>query len=429
MPDTLTAADASARPHAAPPPSVIPAMAGDVAAPQDGPAPTKPAALFHAATGLLPVLEAGQALDAATLRRAMSTAFGATDTQGAWVWKDAYEAAEAALVLFLQRYARLMRREAGAGPDGPAAMLAMLETLAALEPSQTRRSEEQLELQQFSTPLPLAYAALQAAAVRPGDTVLEPSAGTGMLAVMAQCALGDRTAGALHLNELAGVRAGLLTRLFPDAPVTRHNAEAIADRLPAIAPSVVLMNPPFSVSPGVNRMRHDADLRHLRSAFSMLPVGGRLAAITSANCIPGDAAWADAFERLDACVVFSTAIDGRAYARRGTTFDTRLTVLDKGGKDRGGIAIDGQARVTGAAELLAAVAAQVPPRLPVEVAALPAADLFGHRPAPRPTPAKRGSKAAAKPEPQASPAEGLGSRLRAFIRDRRRQRGRTRPMQ
>ena len=127
----------------------------------------------------------------------MSTAFGATDAEGVWVWKDAYEAAEAAMVLFLQRYARLMRREAGAGPDGPAAMLAMLETLAALEPSQTRRSEEQMELQQFSTPLPLAYAALQAAAVRPGDTVLEPSAGTGMLAVMAECALGDRTAGAL----------------------------------------------------------------------------------------------------------------------------------------------------------------------------------------------------------------------------------------
>ena len=377
-------------------------MAGDIAAPKDGPAPTKPEALFRAAAGLLPVLEAGQALDGATLRRAMSTAFGATDTQGAWVWKDAYEAAEAALVLFLQRYALLMRRQAGAGPGGPAAMLAMLETLAALEPSQTRRSEEQLELQQFSTPLPLAYAALQAAAVRPGDTVLEPSAGTGMLAVMAECALWDRTAGALHLNELAVTRAGLLARLFPDAPVTRHNAEAIADRLPAIAPSVVLMNPPFSVSPGVNRIRHDADLRHLRSAFSMLPVGGRLAAITSANCIPGDAAWADAFERLDACVVFSTVIDGRAYARRGTTFDTRLTVLDKGGKDRGGLTIDTQARVTDAAGSLAAVAAQVPPRLPVEVAALPAADLFGHRPAPRPAPGKRGNKVAAKPEPQMS---------------------------
>ena len=252
--------------------------------------------LLAAATALLPNLEAGRALDAKTLREAMSAAFGASDTQGAWVWKDAYEAAEAAMVLFIQRYGRLMRREAGAGPGSAAAMLAMLETLAALEPSQTRRSEEQLALQQFSTPLPLAYAALQAAAIRPGDIVLEPSAGTGMLAVMAECALGKRTDDArsgdpLHLNEIAAVRAGLLSGLFAHAPVTRHNAESIADYLPGLRPTVVLMNPPFSASPGVQRIRHDADLRHLRSAFSMLPAGGRLVAITSAGCIPGDAAW------------------------------------------------------------------------------------------------------------------------------------------
>ena len=119
-------------------------------------------------------------------------AFGASDAEGGWVWKDAYEAAEAAAVMFLQRYGRGMRHSAGAGPEGQRRMLAMLEAVAALEPSHTRRSEEQVRLQQFSTPLPLAWAALQAAAIRPGDTVLEPSAGTGMLAVMAECALGDR---------------------------------------------------------------------------------------------------------------------------------------------------------------------------------------------------------------------------------------------
>ena len=152
----------------------------------------------------------------------MTAAFGASDADGAWLWKDSYEAAEAALVLFLQRYGRAMRREAGAGPGGPAAMLRMLETLAALEPSQTRRSEQQLKYQQFSTPLPLAYAALQAAMIRPGDVVLEPSAGTGMLAVMAQLALGDGAAGALHLNEIAAVRAGLLAGLFPGCTVMPH---------------------------------------------------------------------------------------------------------------------------------------------------------------------------------------------------------------
>ena len=81
-------------------------------------------------------------------------------------------------------------------------------------------------MQQFSTPLPLAYAALQAAAIRPDDMALEPSAGTGMLAVMAECALGNGTGGALHLNEIAATRAGLLTGLFTGATVTRHNAEA-----------------------------------------------------------------------------------------------------------------------------------------------------------------------------------------------------------
>ena len=49
----------------------------------------------------------------------MTRAFGASDAQGAWVWKDAYEASEAAAVLFLQRYARAMRNRAGAGRRRP----------------------------------------------------------------------------------------------------------------------------------------------------------------------------------------------------------------------------------------------------------------------------------------------------------------------
>ena len=134
MLDAHSAPAAPARPPAAAP---APAIA-DAAAPQAA-VPSKPAALLAAARTLLPVLEAGRPLDARSLRSAMTGAFGASDADGAWVWKDAYEAAEAALVLFIQRYGRAaMRREVGPGPDGPAAMLRMLETLAALEPSQTR---------------------------------------------------------------------------------------------------------------------------------------------------------------------------------------------------------------------------------------------------------------------------------------------------
>ncbi|MDD9992612.1 MAG: methylase, partial [Rhodospirillales bacterium] len=233
MLDAPTAPDALARPL---PPSV----------PIDPPTePVRPVAgdmLFDAAQSLLPALEAGRPLDATILRDAMTEAFGESDAEGGWIWKDAYESAEAACVLFLQRYGRGMRRTCGAGTDGPRRMLAMLEAVAALEPSHTRRSEEQVRLQQFSTPLPLAYAALQAAAIRPGDVVLEPSAGTGMLAVMAQCALGERVADNLHLNEYAQTRARLLTSLFPQAVVTAFNAESIADRLRDVRPTVVLMN-------------------------------------------------------------------------------------------------------------------------------------------------------------------------------------------
>ncbi len=370
--------------------------------------PSVAEALFTAATTLLPVLEAGRPLDAATLRDAMTRAFGATDAEGAWVWKDAYEAVEAAVVLFVRRHGRAMRRHAGAGPDGPFAMLRMLEAVAALEPSHTKRSEEQIRLQQFSTPLPLAYAALQAAAIRPGDIVLEPSAGTGMLAVMAECALGGRAAGNLHLNEIADVRRALLCRLFPETLVTGVNAENAADRLPGARPTVVIMNPPFSATPGVQRIRHDADLRHLRSAFSMLPPGGRLVAVTSAKCVPGDSDWNGAFGRLDppARVVFTMAVDGRVYARRGTGFDTRLAVLDRA--DRPGIDVDPGARAENAAELLDAVIAGVPPRMPVEVrtiGAAPGRDLFGNTATP--SPSKRKNAANAAP-PASAPAQDWG---------------------
>ena len=396
MLDASPAADAPVRPSAVP--ARLFADAPDV---QDVPA--KPRALLAAAAALLPRLEAGQALDAPTLRAVLTRAFGGSDAQGVWVWKDAYEAAEAALVLFLKRWGRTMRREAGS-PEG---MLAMLDALAALEPSHTRRSEGQVARQQFSTPLPLAYAVLQAARVRPGDVVLEPSAGTGMLAVLAECALGSRAAGALHLNELAAVRAGMLDGLFPDASVTRHNAEAIGDCIPHVRPSVVLMNPPFSTTPGVDRRRRGADLLHVRAAFALLPPGGRLVAITGHGCLPGAREWAGAFGRLDPPprTVFSVAVDGRAYARRGTGFATRLTVIDRDPAGGAGVAVDPEAKVDDAGALLRAVADGVPPRLPL--APVPG-DLFGPRPAKVSVARAEGRTRTAKPEPRNVEAAGQG---------------------
>ena len=104
----------------------------------------KVSGLVHAATLLARSLEqspprtrsGGRALDSRALRAAMETAFAGSDAEGAWVWKDAYEALEAAQVLFLRKYGVAMRARAGS----PNAMLEMLARLAERLPSQTRRT-------------------------------------------------------------------------------------------------------------------------------------------------------------------------------------------------------------------------------------------------------------------------------------------------
>ena len=194
-------------------------------------------------------------------------------------------------------------------------------------PSHTRRSEESQALQQFSTPLALGLVASAAAAITPADLVLEPSAGTGLLAIFAELAGGH-----LVLNELAATRAGLLGQLFQNISVTRYDAAHIHDHLDAaVRPTVVLMNPPFSAAAHVEGRVADAALRHVGSALARLTEGGRLVAITGETLSPHNPAWRDGFIRLQerGRVVFTAGVDGRVYARHGTTTDTRLTVIDR----------------------------------------------------------------------------------------------------
>ncbi|WP_027144396.1 strawberry notch family protein [Mesorhizobium sp. WSM3626] len=279
--------------------------------------------IFQAALLLLPFLEQGKPVTTAALRTAMTDSFGGTDAQGFWVWKDAYEALEAAQVLFLRRFGSAILSRS----TTPQATLAMMKRIAKLIPTHTRRTDESQAMQQLSTPLPLAFVAAHAAAISSSDLVLEPSAGTGLLAVHAEIARAT-----LVLNELAATRGDLLGRMFPRVPVSRHDAAHIDDRLDtAIEPSVVLMNPPFTVGAYVDGHVADAAWRHLSSAFARLRPGGRLVAITGTGLSPENPKWRAAFERLQqlGTVVFTEAIDGHVYARHGTTAETRLTVIDK----------------------------------------------------------------------------------------------------
>ncbi|WP_413208215.1 hypothetical protein [Rhodospirillum sp. A1_3_36] len=229
--------------------------------------------LGAAAEHLLSLLERGERVDAPRLRSAMERAFSATDASGAWTrkdasgawsWKAAYDACEVAQVLFLRKYGAAMRARAGR----PEALLSMVSRIADLLPTQTRCSEESQALRQFSTPLPLAFVAAQAAGIGPEDVVLEPSAGTGLMAVFAEragarlvlraccvnvihatcsksvtlkqivtptacilpVAICSRLLG-ICSNEIGRTRAALLRRLFPGAVLSSHEAAAVDDRL------------------------------------------------------------------------------------------------------------------------------------------------------------------------------------------------------
>ena len=326
------------------------------------------ACVFTAAGLLLSHLECGQRIDAAALRGAMETAFGASDAAGAWTWKIAYDACEAATVLFLRKYGTALFRKAGS----PAAILPQLGKIAGLLPTHTRRSEEAQTFQQFSTPIPLGFAAVTAAAITPADRVLEPSAGTALLAILAEIA-----GGTILVNELAEMRAGLLTFLFPALSVTRFDAAQIDDHLdPGLVPTVVLMNPPFSVMAHVEGRVADAAFRHVASALARLAPGGRLVTITGASFAPDNPAWTASWTRLQerGRVVFSAAIDGSVYAKHGTTIDTRLTVIDKLPAEDPAVFPAAPGVAPDVATLIGWLAEHLPARLPVDPGiAVPAA--------------------------------------------------------
>lgn len=286
----------------------------------DGGEADRSASLFGVAQAIARLFGRGEAVTRHTLKRLMQEGVGGSDADGAWSMREAYDALEAAQVL-IQRE-KTWPCDPRAGPE---AVLAALRGFERALPTQTYRSEGQIEMQQFSTPISLAWLAGQAAAMRPGDHVLEPSAGTGMLAIHARRALASLT-----LNERDPARAGLLAHALGQ-PVSTHDAVHIDDLLPReVRPTVVLINPPFSRSETRGRDRH-AGARHLRSALERLVPGGRCVAITPPSFMadgPGAAGYASVAEVARPRVEIT--IGGNAYAKHGTSIAVRLIVFDKG---------------------------------------------------------------------------------------------------
>ena len=357
------------------------------------------ASIIAAAHDLLGHLAAGRRIDAPAVRTAMQSAFGASDASGAWDWKSAYEAIEVAQLLFMRRYGPAIHART---PD-PFERLKLVDRIARLAPTQTRRSEEMLSFQQFSTPLGLAWVAGFAAGFTPGELVLEPSAGTGLLAIQAEIA-GCR----LAVNEVAQVRSALLGSLFNGSSVSMHDGAQIHDRLDAdLVPSRIVMNPPFSTALHVETPVADAAFRHLSSAISRLADGGRLVAITGANCAADHKAWRDGFIRLQerARVVFTATTAGSVFAPHGTSVHTRLTVIDKNPADDPSQFPASPGMAPDLATLLRWLTESLPPRLPIAQSAIQPLSTSRSLPAIKMAASKPRLVSALAPEPSGVPLE------------------------
>ena len=148
----------------------------------NAPARTKASVLLEAAASLAPRLNETITRDM-LIKHLAATAGGST---AQFTIRDAFEMLECAVVANIGQ----------AGEGAEQQLPKLIRTYLSL-PTHTVRSEIQVSRQQFSTPAPLALFAQSRAGLCADDIMLEPSAGTGLLATEAA-----RLNAELHLNEL-----------------------------------------------------------------------------------------------------------------------------------------------------------------------------------------------------------------------------------
>lgn len=277
---------------------------------------SRSSAILGAARTLAAKLLLAIPIDRAALTQAMTESAGASDAEGAWTQRESFEALEVALAMAIPELVGRMDAQDA---------ISTLEALARELPTHTVRSEDQIAFQQFSTPPALACLAVHLARLGSDDVFLEPSAGTGIIASLAKSNVKQ-----CLLNELEPTRADLLEGLFPGAAVYRHDGAKISALLAGTErPSVIVMNPPFSVSQSRGEDPNTA-ARHLRSALDHLLPGGRVVAIMPDWFAPS-AREGEVFRRTleGARVVLSLRLDKGGYAKHGTGIAVRLLVIDK----------------------------------------------------------------------------------------------------
>jgi len=274
-------------------------------------------------------IEDGEPFDNPKLTRTAERVFGGSRAQGRYTPRDAYDAVEIAVNNYLleKHAAELMQM------DVTDSLASVLRPLMQRLPRQTDRTLEQTELQQFSTPPTLAYVAARLLNPKPDDIVLEPSAGTGSLAIW------PRAVGAKVICNETSLRRFSLLRCVLNFDPLPLDAEFIDDLLPGdIQPTAVLMNPPFSSTSGrVKSTNPIYGARHVASALRRLKEGGRLVAIVSEAMRFHHPSFSEWWQRI-AClcnVRANLTLDGKEYAKYGAAPDMQILVIDKTGATPG----------------------------------------------------------------------------------------------
>lgn len=234
-----------------------------------------------------------------------------------------HEIAETALNLLIQKK---YGTELLINNDPVESVSTILRPLQKRLPTQTWRSETQITYQQFSTPAAIAYLAAYLLNIQPGEAVLEPSCGTGSLAVWA-----DAVGASVIANEI-DPRRRVLAQTLGFEPYA-FDGEFIDDLLPEhLIPDVLLANPPFSSSAGrVQRNSIEYGFHHVDSALRRLRKGGRFAVILGENGSPRSRNGCRFWDYLHPEIRLRAAIElpGKEFYSNGTSVKTTLIIGTK----------------------------------------------------------------------------------------------------
>ena len=197
-----------------------------------------------------------------------------------------------------------------------------------MQPTIAARSSNRIKMQQYSTPLPMAWNAARFVMTgKKGGKVLEPTAGNGMLVFAIP-------AGQVHANELDGTRlANLREQGF--AQVTQQDATKPFEGGEQY--DVVIANPPFGRREAVDydgKLISGLDPQITLNALASMKDDGRAAIIIGGNM---EYAKNGAINNMKPFFTYLydhynvkgvVDMDGSLYAKQGTTYPTRMILID-----------------------------------------------------------------------------------------------------